>query len=141
MASIQSKTSHHGQAEVELTFKNLKDPDHLSLRPQYHWTDQKITVHYFICMIGYLLSALIWREAKIKTGFKGGLAALLDSLNNVRLSTLLENKKTQKTKTGLTARYLLEEMSEEEKHLMGVLNILDFHLRRPDLNGVGVYNS
>jgi len=25
----------------------MKDPQHISLRPQHHWTDQKIEVHVF----------------------------------------------------------------------------------------------
>jgi transposase len=62
-------SAYEGQAEVESAFKNMKNPYHLTLKPQFHWTDQKIIVHYFVCIIGYLLSTLLWREAKIKTEF------------------------------------------------------------------------
>jgi len=129
--------TYQGQAEVEHAFKNLKNPYHLTLKPQFHWTDQKIIVHYFICMLGYLLSALIWREAKTKMAFGGSLDTLLDMLNNIRLATLLEDSKSRGK---IKAYYKLESMSSDEQQLMEVLNIMDFHERRPRINGVGVYN-
>lgn len=127
--------AYEGQAEVELAFKNMKNPWHLAFKPQFHWTDQKIIIHYFICIIGYLLSSLLWRQAKMKTGFSGTLDTLLDTLNNIRLGTILEEEK----KGGIKAVYQLEDMEPDEEKLMGAFNLLDFHLQRPRLDGVGVY--
>jgi len=126
----------HGQATVEHAFKNIKNPYHLAITPEFHWTDQKIKVHYFTCVLGYLLAALIWREVKIKAGFKGTLDTLLDTLNNVRLSTLLEKTgKRGKPK----ATYKIEEMTEEQKVLMEALDLKETHLKRTEIYGVGVY--
>ena len=74
---------------IEHAFKNLKNPYHLALRPQFHWTDQKIKVHFFICVLGYLLAAIVRREARAKAQFKGTLDSLLDTLNDVRLALIL----------------------------------------------------
>lgn len=128
--------TYQGQAEIEHTFKNLKNPYHLTLKPQFHWTDQKIIVHYFICVLGYLLSALTWREAKTKIAFNGSLDTLLDTLNNIRLATLLEDT----NKGHVRASYKLEDMTDDEKKLMEALNIMNFHEHKPKLEGVGVYN-
>lgn len=129
--------AYYGQASVELAFKNIKNPYHLAVTPEFHWTDQKIKVHYFTCVLGYLLSAMIWREARVKSGFKGTLDTLLDTLNNVRLSILLEKTgKRGKAK----ATHKLEEMSDEENVLMDALNLREIHLKRPKIKGVGVYN-
>ena len=127
--------AYEGQAEVELAFKNMKNPYHLTFKPQFHWTDQKIIVHYFICIIGYLLSALLWRQAKMKIGFNGTLDTLLDTLNRVRLGTILEEAKKGRTK----AVYKVEVMEDDEKQLMEAYDLLNFHLRRPKLDSVGVY--
>jgi len=54
----------YDQPIVEGAFKNIKNPYHLAITPGFHWTDQKIRIHYVICVIGYLLSALIWNDAK-----------------------------------------------------------------------------
>jgi transposase len=129
-------TAYYGQSKIEHAFKNMKNPYHLTLKPQYHWTEQKIKVHYFICVIGYLLSSIIWGEAKLKASYAGSLDNLLDMLNNIRLGTILEeSKKTGKPK----ATYKLEEMTEYEKKIMQVLGIEKDHNERPKIRNVGVY--
>jgi transposase len=129
--------TYWGQADIENAFKNLKNPYHLTLKPQFHWTDQKIIVHYFICVLGFLLTTIIWRQVKIKIGYKCCIDTLLDTLNNIRLATLLEKSKTRGR---VKAEYKLEEMSEEENMIMEALEIIKLHINRPKFNGVGVYN-
>ena len=128
--------AYYGQSKIEQAFKNLKNPYHLALKPQFHWTDQKIIVHYFICVLGYLLAAIVWREARLKAQFTGTIDRLLDTLNNIRLTTIL---KETTTRGRVKALYKLEEMSDEENRIMEVLNIKDLHNDRPKLLGVGVY--
>ena len=128
--------SYHGQAKIEQAFKNLKNPYHLALKPQFHWTDQKIIAHHFMCVLGYLLAALVWREARRKAKFRGTLDTLLDTLNNIRLGTILEQPSG---KGRPQATYKLEDMSKEEQKLLNALGVQDLHHNRPKLNGVGVY--
>lgn len=80
--------AYRGQSHVEKVFKQIKDPEHLAVRPQYHWTDQKIRVHTFICLLGFMLSQLTYREAS-KAGWKGELSSLLDLLASIRLAMVL----------------------------------------------------
>ena len=130
--------AYYGQFFIEHTFKNLKNQYHLALNPQFHWTDQKIIVHYFGCVLGYLLSAIVWRQAKIEARFTGALDTLLDMLNDIRLGSILEESKTRGK---VKAIYKLEEMSDEEDAIMEALAIKDFHNNRPKFKGVGVYTS
>jgi len=130
--------AYYGQSFIEHTFKNLKNPYHLALKPQFHWTDQKIIVHYFGCVLGYQLSAIVWRQAKRGARFRGALDTLLDMLNNIRLGTILEESKTRGR---VKATYKLEEMSDDENVIMEALAIKDFHNNRPKFKGVGVYTS
>ena len=129
-------TAYYGQSKIEHAFRNMKNPYHLALKPQYHWTDQKIKVHYFICVIGYLLSSIIWREARLKAGYAGSLDNLLDMLNNIRLGAMLEeSKKTGKPK----AAYKLEEMTQDEKRIIKALGVENAHNEQPKIKNVGVY--
>jgi len=128
--------AYYGQSKIEHAFKNLKNPYHLALKPQFHWTDQKIMVHYFICVLGYLLTAILWRQARLKTQFNGSLDTLLDMLNNIRLATLLEESNTRGR---VKAIHKLEEMSDDENLLLEALEVKDLHNDRPKLKGVGVY--
>lgn len=129
-------TAYYGQSKIEHAFRNMKNPYHLALKPQYHWTNQKIKVHYFICVIGYMLSSIIWREARLKANYTGSLDNLLDMLNDIRLGTMLEeSKKTGKPK----ATYKLEEMTEAERNMMSALGIENAHNEQPKIKDVGVY--
>jgi len=129
--------AYHGQSRIENAFKNLKNPYHLSIKPQFHWTDQKVRVHFFICVLGYLLAALVLHNAKIKAQFSGTLDSLLDTLGNIRLASLLEESKTR---GAVRAIYKLEEVSDIELRLIQALEIGNLHNNRPKINGVSVYN-
>jgi transposase len=128
--------AYQGQANVELAFKNLENPHHLALKPQFHWTDQKIEIHYFMGMLGYLLAALVWRKAREQGGFQGSLDTLLDMLTNIRLAALLE-KRSGRGRPRVT--YQLEELSPQERSLVEALQIGSLHLERRQFEGVGVY--
>jgi transposase len=104
--------AYWGQSKVECVFKNMKNPFHLALRPQYHWTDQKIQVHGFICLLSFLLSMVAYKKAKEKTKFKGSPHTLLEKLSEIRLATFIESPQ-QKTKGKYKATYCLEEMQED----------------------------
>jgi len=129
--------AYHGQSKIENAFKNLKNPYHLAITPQFHWTDHKIRVHMFICVLGYLLATIAWRRVRLSTQFNGTLDTLFDTLNNIRLATVLEESKTP---GAVKAIYKLEEMSATENILMEALEIKNLHNNRPKFNGVGVYN-
>jgi len=129
--------SFHGQSTVEQAFKNIKNPYHLAVTPEFHWTTQKIKVHYFSCVLGYLLASLVWREARHKLGFTGTLDTLLDTMNSIRLTTLLEmSGKRGKPK----ATRLLEEMTESQQRLMDALDLADVHKKPLRIKGISVYN-
>ena len=53
---------YRGQHQVDSAFRCLKSPYHVSLRPQRHWTDQKIRVHVFYLVLALLLCSLLRRE-------------------------------------------------------------------------------
>lgn len=128
--------AYHGQSFVEQAFKNIKNPYHLALKPGFHWTDQKIIVHYFMCVLGYLLASIVWREAREKAGFGGTLDSLLDSLNNIRLAALIEHPQGRGRPK---VNHQLEQMSKDERELVDALGIAESHMKRPRFKGVGVY--
>ncbi len=136
-SSKEIVTAFYGQSTVEQAFKNIKNPYHLAVTPEFHWTDQKIKVHYFTCILGYLLASLIWREARVNAGFTGTLDTLIDTLNNVRLSTLLEMS-GKRGKPRATRQ--IEEMTEVQRRLMNGMKLEDVHTKPLKINSVSVYN-
>lgn len=81
--------AYNGQSRAETAFRQLKDVQHLAVRPQYHWTDQKVRVHTFICLVALLLARLVeWKARQI--GYQNQLSTLLDTLGSVRLAMILQ---------------------------------------------------
>jgi transposase len=80
--------AYQGQSQVEAVFRQLKDDEHLALRPQYHWTDQKIHVHAFLCLLALLLARIVEHQA-CGLGCRQGLSALLERLGTIRLAMML----------------------------------------------------
>jgi transposase len=109
--------AYHGQSKIEKVFRHLKNPYHLAVRPQFHWTDQKIKVHTFICLLGLLLAEIL-RKKVHDAGIKMSLDDILYHLVNIRESVSLFS-------TGKKGRprveVQLEEMDETEKKLFDVI--------------------
>jgi transposase len=83
-STAQIIEAYRGQSKVEAAFRDLKDPRMLATRPQFHWTDHKLHVHAFICVIAYLLITLLHRRAKQKAAFDGSPRRLLAELADLR---------------------------------------------------------
>lgn len=81
--------AYRGQAVVEGVFRSLKDPLRLALRPQYHWTDQKLHVHAFLCVVAYLLATLVHLTAARDAGYVGSVDTLFDDLATIRRVTVV----------------------------------------------------
>ena len=55
---------YRAQHHVENAFRNMKDTSQIAIRPQYHWTDQKIRVHVCCCVLALMLCSLLQRETR-----------------------------------------------------------------------------
>ena len=74
---------YRDQDSLEKIFRSTKDNDHCAIRPQYHYTDQKIRVHIFCCLLGLTLATILHREVTTR-GFECSKFELLDLLNSIR---------------------------------------------------------
>jgi transposase len=71
--------AYHALNRNEEAIRTLKDPHYLAARPMYHWTDQKIRVHLFCCVLALLLTHLLWKRAS-ERGIDASPERLLDAL-------------------------------------------------------------
>ena len=115
--------AYRGQSNVEFAFRHLKNPCHLTVRPQYHWTDQKIQVHVFICILGYLLTMAAYAKARKQANYKRSPQHFLQDLEKIRLACLLRGKKKN-------VRYQLEEIPKNLKKLANLFNLSDNNIRK-----------
>jgi transposase len=108
--------AYRSQSKVEYSFRNLKNPYHLAIRPQYHWTDQKIEVHIMICVIGYLLTTLAYSKARREVGYKRSISNFLNDLSDIRLACTVSKKDNK-------VSYQLEETDKKLSDLVGLFHI------------------
>ena len=62
LSDYQIIKAYRSAWHVEHSFKQMKDTNFLTVRPIFHWTDQKIAIHIFICVLAYRLCALLRKE-------------------------------------------------------------------------------
>ena len=60
----QVVAGYGGQQSIERVFRGLKDGEWLGWDPMYHWTDRKIRIHAFYCMLGISLLQYVHQQAK-----------------------------------------------------------------------------
>jgi transposase len=82
-SDAQIVRGYRSQHHVEDAFRDLKDTEHVALRPQRHWTDQKIRVHVYCCVLALLLCGLLRRELDQK-GIRRSLPAILEDLGGIQ---------------------------------------------------------
>jgi len=111
---------YRSQHHVEDAFRSMKDPHHISLRPQYHWTDQKIKVHVFCCVLALTLSSLLRRELH-RQGIDRSIPDLLENLGKIREVGVVYPPEGRKRTP--TIRMTVSDMTADQQALYDALNL------------------
>jgi transposase len=82
--------AYRSQSEVESGFRQLKDPHVVSFSPMHHWTDSKIRVHVFYCVLALTIAHLMRRDAE-RAGLHLSVRALLTELAGIQETVLLHH--------------------------------------------------
>ena len=80
--------AYRSQSHVEDAFADMKDAHFLSWEPMFHWTDSKIRVHAFYCVLALTLASLLQRRAA-QNGVSLSVQALIKALNGIQEVTNL----------------------------------------------------
>jgi transposase len=80
--------AYRAQHHVEADFRRLKDPHYLTFRPTFHWTDQKLRVHAFYCVLALMLVNLLRRQLA-QAGLPLSVVKMMDLLADIHAVTLL----------------------------------------------------
>ena len=106
-------TTYREQDCIEKIFRATKDSEHFSIRPQYHYTDQKIRVHIFCCLLGLTLATIL-QKIVVDAGVHISKNQLLNNLAGIR-RCWVKNKDSNK------ASYILEEMDDSQSKLWNIV--------------------
>lgn len=80
--------AYRSQNDAEQGFRQLKDPQVVSFSPMFHWTDQKIRVHVFYCVLALAVAHLMRRHAA-HAGLPMSVRELLSTLAGIEETVLL----------------------------------------------------
>ena len=106
-------TAYRSQNDVESSFRQMKDPHVVSFGPMHHWTDSKIRVHVFYCVLALTIAHLMRREAE-HDGLHLSVRELLATLSGIEETVLLYH---DGNKGRPRARRMLTDQNPTQKQL------------------------
>jgi transposase len=80
--------AYRAQADVEEGFRQLKDRHLVSFSPMHHWTEQKIRVHVFYCVLALAVAHLMRRHTD-HAGLHLSVRELLHQLASIEETVLI----------------------------------------------------
>ena len=117
--------AYRTQADVEAGFRQMKDPKVVSFSPMFHWTDQKIRVHAFYCVLALAVAHLMRREAA-RAGLPMSVRELLGTLEGIKEAVLLYPGERGRPR----ARRMLTDMDPIQRRLYDLFGLDTYAPRR-----------
>jgi transposase len=112
--------AYRSQHHVESDFRQMKDRTVVSFNPMFHWTDDKIRVHVFYCVLALALARLMRREAA-QAGLDMSVRELLGTLGEIEETVLLYQGERGRPR----ARRMLTEMNPTQERLYDLFGLAD----------------
>ena len=112
---------YRGQYQIEAAFKITKRGHFMSWQPNFHWTDQKLHIHAFYCVLSLLFISLAHRQVW-QAGIEIGLPTLEKELKGIKEVMTLQlppSGKSQKAKFYRT----LSKMSDRQQAIYEALEL------------------
>jgi transposase len=116
---------YRSQEVVEGDFRQMKDPSAVSFSPMFHFTESKIRVHVFYCVLALMVAKLMVREAD-RTGMHMSVRALLSSLAGIEETMLLYQGERGRPR----ARRMLTEQDATQRRLYDLFALEDYAPKR-----------
>ena len=117
--------AYRSQHHVESDFRQMKDRRVVSFNPMFHWTDDKIRVHVFYCVLALAIARLMRREAA-QAGVDMSVRELLSTLGGIEETVLLYQGDRGRPR----ARRMLTEMDPTQERLYDIFGLADLAPKR-----------
>lgn len=115
---------YRAQYHVEKDFRHLKNPLYLSFRPTFHWTDQKLRVHAFYCVLALMILNLLRRQLA-QSRIVLSIVEMMKQLTNIQEVTVLY-RAPQRGQEPL-ARTVLSKMNARQQKMFATLGLERYH--------------
>ena len=107
--------AYRSMHKIENQFKILHGALLIPIKPVYHWTDQKIKVHIFLCMVSLLFARIL--EHLCKEKMEGDFRHILEFASSIRLAVVQKDGKP---------KLVFEEMDVKQQGLMEAFSLSSF---------------
>lgn len=115
--------AYRSQFHVEAAFRRMKDPRFLTFRPTYHWTDQKLKVHAFYCVLALMIMSLL-RRTLAQAGIPLSIARIAERLSDIQeVVNLYPTPKGAKPRIQMN----LSKCDTEQTAMLEALNLSRYH--------------
>jgi transposase len=111
---------YRAQDRIESAFRDMKNPHFLGWSPMFHWTDSKIRVHAFYCVLALTLTSLLQRTLH-QRGQDLSLSRMMELLGGIH-EVLVIYPRRPGEKRPRTATCLSERDAEQDE-LLRVLEL------------------
>jgi len=111
---------YRSQSQIENAFRDLKNPHFLGWSPMFHWTDSKIQVHAFYCVLALMLSSLLQRTLH-QRGIDLSLPRMLERLGDIKETAVLYPPKAGHRQPQVA--YCLSTLDDEQQSLFDKLDL------------------
>jgi len=118
--------AYRAQFHVEAAFRRMKDPRFLTFRPTFHWTDQKLRVHAFYCVLALTILSLLRRKLS-RAGIRLSMAQMMDTLADIREVTLLYPAPPGADEP--FSRTVLTDIDDAQRAILDALDLQRYHSR------------
>jgi hypothetical protein len=98
----------------------MKNPHYLGWSPMNHWTDSKIRVHAFSCVLGLMLTSLLQRTLHQK-GIDVSMSRMYELLGDIRETLVVYPRKPGQHRHRTAAS--LSTLSDDQKRIFDALNL------------------
>jgi transposase len=112
--------AYRSQYHIEHAFRDMKHPHYLGWSPMYHWTDSKIRVHAFSCVLALTLTSLLQRTLHQK-GIDLSMPRMYDLLSGIRETLIIYPRQPGEKKYRTTASH--STLSDEQQKLFDTLDL------------------
>jgi hypothetical protein len=113
--------AYRSQEELEAGFRQAKDTHVVSFAPIRHFTDHKIRVHLFTCVLALSLAHLMRRECT-RAGLPLSVPAMLTELDGIGETVLLYQGERGRPR----ARHNITKMTPTQQHLYKIFNLATY---------------
>jgi transposase len=117
--------AYRSQWQVEADFRQMKDRSVVSFNPMFHWTEQKIRVHAFYCVLALAVARLMVREAA-KAAPQMSVRELLSHLAGIEETVLLYAGERGRPR----ARHMLTDMDPTQARLYDLFGLETYAPKR-----------